>query len=241
MVCKASAVASLFPAHSSGTRLLSPPPLPPPRLFPLCSSFLILHNFLISTWVAYRIYFIGRVCSFCAAKTLTHSTPMFSYAVIGIGILACMPSKCARCVLKRMPLFLMTRFESKKQSWYLRHCHSPLISQFLCELTEFLMCAFFVCLFVGFFFVGLFGGIVSSRFNTGNTLVWSELTSGITVQTFQVNSFIPAKLVGTIDFLSFHATKVTGSVDSKTYFLYFFKLFSTDQDKVCCGFKLSTI
>ena len=60
-------------------------------------------------------------------------------------------STYARCVLRRMSLFLVTRFASKKQSRYLRHCHRPLNSQFLCRRTKFECTSFcFVVLFEGY-------------------------------------------------------------------------------------------
>ena len=67
--------------------------------------------------------------------------------------------------MKRMSLFL----ESKKQSRYLRHHHRPLKSQLFCKRTKYHM-----HLVVSLFYLR---GIASSRLNTGNSLVWSELTS----------------------------------------------------------------
>ena len=57
-------------------------------------------------------------------------------------------STYAHCVLKWMSLFLVTRFESKKQSQYLCHYHRPPNSQFLCEQTNFRMCLFLFRCFV---------------------------------------------------------------------------------------------
>ena len=72
-------------------------------------------------------------------------------------------STFAHGVLKRISLFLVTRFESKKQSPYLRHCP---YNFFVGEPN-------FEC--ASFCFVVCFRSIASSRVNTGHSLVWSEL------------------------------------------------------------------
>ena len=71
---------------------------------------------------------------------ISHPTSMSSYAEVVIGLLACRPQQLHVVSWNECHYFLVTRLESKKQSRYLRHCHRPLNSQFLCERTKFGMC-----------------------------------------------------------------------------------------------------
>ena len=99
--------------------------------------------------------------------SLTHSTPIHVFICGHRHKVACLQtSTYARCVLKRMSLFLVTRFESKKQ-----------VNIFVIAtvLSNSLFVFFFwwanqisnVSLFVSLFCLR---GIASSRVNTGNSL-----------------------------------------------------------------------